>query len=74
MGWALVSRLAGEARAYLVESYLKSVGAATEAHVAKLFGWPPAEVRRACEKLAAQRRIGPGPLAAAGIWVTSALR
>ena len=65
-----------EARAYLADSYLKSVGAATEAQLCRLFGWRGDEVHRTCEKLAAQGQIGPGEMTgdiSGTMWVTSAL-
>jgi hypothetical protein len=66
----------GEARAHLADGYLKSVGAATEAQLCRLFGWRADEVRRACEKLAAQGRIVPGEVAggvSGPVWVTPAV-
>jgi hypothetical protein len=66
----------GEARVNLADGYLKSVGAATEAQLGRLFGWRTDEVRHACEKLAAQGHIGPGELGGAApqqVWVTQAL-
>lgn len=42
----------GEARARLLDLYLKSVGAATEAQVAQLFHWRKDEVSKACAALA----------------------
>jgi hypothetical protein len=45
-----------EARAHLVELYLKSVGAATEAQMAQLFHWRRDEVSKACAALARQGR------------------
>jgi hypothetical protein len=46
----------GEARAQLADLYLKSVGAAAEAGLARLFRWKPDEVRRACEALVSRRK------------------
>ncbi len=66
----------GEARTYLVDCYLKSVGAATEAQLGRLFGWRADEVRRTCEKLAARGEIAPGEMAGGPpgtMWVTAAL-
>jgi uncharacterized protein YcaQ len=65
-----------EARAYLADSYLKSVGAATEAQLCRLFGWRADEVRRTCEKLAGRGQIAPGERpgdSPEAIWVTAAL-
>ena len=66
----------GEARAYLANCYLKSVGAATEAQLSRLFGWRADEVHRTCEKLAARGQIAPGEMAGeppGAMWVTAAL-
>ena len=66
----------GEARGYLADNYLKSVGAATEAQLCRLFGWRADEAHRACEKLATQGQIGQGEMAGdrtETIWVTLAL-
>jgi hypothetical protein len=60
-----------EARIHLTDLYLKSVGAATETQIAKLFSWRPQEVRRACEDLLSRslaRQVEGG----AG-WATAAL-
>jgi hypothetical protein len=46
----------GEARAHLADLYLRSVGAAGEREVMKLFGWPAADVGRALERLEAEGR------------------
>jgi hypothetical protein len=67
----------GEARAYLVDRFLESVGAAPEAQLGRLFGWRTDEVRRVCEKLAAQGQIRQGELGRAApepVWVTQAWR
>ena len=42
----------GQARAHLIDLYLKSVGAATEAQMAQLFHWRRDEVGKACGLLA----------------------
>ncbi len=66
----------GEARTYLVDCYLKSVGAATEAQLGRLFGWRADEVHRTCEKLASRSEIAPGEMAGGppgAMWVTAAL-
>jgi len=44
-----------EARAHLVDLFLQSVGAAPEASIGKLFGWPAADVSKAVGRLAEQR-------------------
>jgi hypothetical protein len=46
----------GEARAHLADLYLKSVGAATPAHMSKLFGWKVEEAQRACALLQHKRK------------------
>jgi hypothetical protein len=66
----------GEARAYLADAYLKSVGAAPEVQLSRLFGWRADETRRTCEKLLAQRRIGECEImghVAGATWATLAL-
>jgi uncharacterized protein YcaQ len=66
----------GEARRKLVDLFLRSVGAATEAQVAALFRWRPAEARQACEGLAGSglaRRAGEVAGQAGQWWITSAL-
>jgi hypothetical protein len=45
-----------DARAHLAGLYLKSVGAAAEADLTRLFQWRPEETRRACEALIEKRR------------------
>ena len=65
-----------EARAYLADCYLKSVGAAAEAQVGRLFGWRADETHRTCERLFAKRQIVPAEVAgdAPGpVWVTPTL-
>jgi len=65
-----------EARAYLAETYLKSVGAAAEAQICRLFGWRVDEAHRTCEKLAARGRIGLGQIARdvpGSLWITADL-
>jgi hypothetical protein len=42
----------GEARAHLLDLYLKSVGAATEAQMAQLFHWRKDDITKACAALA----------------------
>jgi hypothetical protein len=66
----------GEARAYLADSYLKSVGAATEAQLCRLFGWRADEVQRTCEKLASRGQMKLGEMAGEAreaLWVTAGL-
>lgn len=66
----------GDARASLLDLYLRSVGAATEAQVATLFRWKPAEVMTALEHLAGAGAIRPvSKLAgqAGAWWATTAL-
>jgi hypothetical protein len=46
----------GEARAYLADVYLRSVGAATAGQMSKLFGWKGEEAERACAALLAKRK------------------
>jgi hypothetical protein len=46
----------GQARQHLLDLYLRSLGAATEAQAASLFRWKPAEVRQALQALAAAGR------------------
>lgn len=64
----------GEARAHLLDLYLKSVGAATEAQAAQLFHWRKDEVNKACAVLAAGGQAAAiGPLAGqAGEWWAAA--
>jgi uncharacterized protein YcaQ len=45
-----------DARAHLADLYLKSVGAAKEIDLARLFRWKPDEAGRACEALLNKRR------------------
>src|SRR5712692_7148858 len=45
----------GEARAHLLDLYLKSVGAATEAQTAQLFHWRKDDITKACAALAKDR-------------------
>ncbi len=60
----------GQARAHLLDLYLRSVGAATEAQVANLFHWRKDEVGKACASLAGAGRAMPvGRLAGqSGAW------
>jgi hypothetical protein len=44
----------GEARAHLTDLLLRSVGAAPEASIGKLFGWPAADVSKAVSRLEAE--------------------
>ena len=41
----------GEARAHLLDLYLKSVGAATVAKISSLFGWRPDDTHKAADRL-----------------------
>jgi uncharacterized protein YcaQ len=66
----------GEARAKLLDLYLQSVGAATEAQMATLFRWKPAEVTTALEHLAGAGAIRPVAKLAGQVgawWATAAL-
>jgi hypothetical protein len=49
----------GEARCHLIDLFLQSVGAATEAQMVSLFRWKPGEVRGALEALAQAGRVRP---------------
>ena len=63
----------GGARAYLADCYLRSVGAAAEAQISRLFGWRADEAHRACERLLAKGQIVPGEMgrdAPGPLWVT----
>ena len=69
-----ISRCA--ARAYLVDCYLKSVGAATEAQISRLFGWRADETSRTCGNLVEAGQLAacelPGESPQVG-WATVAL-
>jgi hypothetical protein len=64
----------GEARQHLIDLYLQSVGAATEAKIAFLFRWRPADVSRACADLVgAGRAWRPAEVGRqAGEWLATA--
>ena len=66
----------GEARAHLLDLYLKSVGAATEAQMVQLFHWRRDEVSKACTALARDglaARVGKLAGEAGEWWATAEL-